>query len=75
MQIPERPSQVQDAGPSTLAPVTPAGNAYATVPCCICYAKVNINRKDIVKAHALMAIHEGVSSTHVYRRRHHHHPL
>lgn len=33
MQSPERPSHGQDAGPSTLAPVAPAGDAYATLPC------------------------------------------
>lgn len=72
VQIPERLCQGQDAGPSTLAPVAPADDAYATMPCCVCYARINMNWKDIVKAYAFMAMHEGVSSTRTYRRRRSH---
>lgn len=41
---PELPSQVQDAGPSTLAPVTPAGECICNHAMLVCYATLNINR-------------------------------
>jgi hypothetical protein len=38
------PSQIQDAGPSTLAPVIPAGECICNRAMPICYARVNIKR-------------------------------
>lgn len=51
---PRTPSQVQDAGPSTLAPVTPAGECICNHAMLACYARVNINRnsKKSTCAHA-----------------------